>query len=212
MNDWLHGVLVPPLSIKDIRRYAESIRASARLGPADSFPVLTFLEHALPGVLPEFDFEIVEELADQDEACAYPDGCQDHPHGPLIRLTTEVYEGAYAGSGRARMTVTHECAHVLLHRQVAVHPRGPRGSDLKPYRNSEWQATQLAAELLMPLPSLERYATLAEFCRRMGVSRQAAQVRATKLIERDEAGLARWCASSMTHDRKEVREMYSPKH
>lgn len=211
MNDWLHGVLVPPLRITDIRREAESIRARVNLDPSESFPVLAFLEHAMPIAFPAFDFEIVEELPDDDEACAYPDGCQEYPDGPLIRLTLEVYERACAGNGRARMTVTHECAHVILHRQVGVHPRGPRGSELKPYRNSEWQATQLAAELLMPPASLERHATIREFCRQMGVSRQAAQLRATKLIERGEVGPVRWFTLGAAIGKKEVSEMRTRK-
>jgi hypothetical protein len=211
MNDWLHGVLVPPRGIKEIRREAESIRAGVNLAAAEPFPVLAFLEHAMPVAFPAFDYEIVEELPHQDEACAYPDGCQEHPDGPLIRLTLEVYEGAYTGNGRARMTVAHECAHVILHRQVAVHPRGPRGSDLKPYRNSEWQATQLAAELLMPPVSLERHTNIIEFCRRMGVSRQAAQLRATKLIERCEVGPIQWLTLDATKGKKEVSEMHSRK-
>jgi len=211
MNDWLHGVLVPPLKIIEIRREAESIRARVNLVPTEPFPVLAFLEHAMPIAFPAFDCEIVEELPDQDEACAYPDGCQEHPDGPLIRLTLEVYERAYEGNGRARLTVTHECAHVILHRQVAVHPRGPRGAELEPYRNSEWQATQLAAELLMPPASLERHATIREFCWQMGVSRQAAQLRATKLIERDEVGPVRWFALNTASATQEVSEMRSRK-
>ena len=209
MNDWLHGVLVPPLGIKEIRCQAEAIRTSVHLAATEPFPVLAFLEHALPIVFPEFDLEIVEELPNHDEACAYPDGCQEHPHGPLIRLTVEVYEDAYAYNGRARMTVVHECAHVILHRQVAVHPRGPRGSDLKPYRNSEWQATQLAAELLMPPASVELYATLSEFCQQMGVSRQAAQLRAEKLLDRGEVRQVRWYRPSEARKQLEVSEMHS---
>jgi IrrE N-terminal-like domain len=207
MNDWLHGVPVPPLGIQEIRHQAEMIREGAHLSAAERFPVLAFLEHGLPAALPGFDFEVVEELPHMDEACAYPDGCGEHPDGPFIRLTAQVYDGAYARNGRARMTVLHECAHVILHRQVAVHPRGPRGSDLRPYRNSEWQANQLAVELLMPPASLGQHATLAEFCRLMGVSRQAAQLRAAKLLERGEVGPVVWLTPEAPNDGKETQEM-----
>jgi Zn-dependent peptidase ImmA (M78 family) len=206
MNDWLHGVQVPPLGILEIRRQAEVIRSGVHLTPDEPFPVLAFLEHALLVAL-GLDFEIVDELPNSDEACAYPDGCEEHPDGPFIKLTTSVYEGAHAGHGRARLTVLHECAHVILHRQVAVYPRGPRGTEPKAYRNSEWQATQLAVELLMPPESLADCGALSDFCRRMGVSRQAATVRALKLLERGEIRAGDPAALWISGDSMEVRNM-----
>ncbi len=104
-------------------------------------------------IVQHFDFEIVESLPDGDEARAFPDGAPHYPDGPVIQVLPHVYERAAANNGRARLTVLHECGHVLLHRHVAVHHRGPRGAELKPWENSEWQANQFAAELLMPVDS-----------------------------------------------------------
>src|ERR1022692_1305297 len=192
MSDWLHGVRVPPINITRLRELAGLIRRESHLRPEEPFPVLYFLEHSLPQVMPGFDFIILDHLPNGDEACAYPDGCRENPEGPFIKLTTAVYNGAWANKGRDRLTVLHECSHVILHRKVAVHHRGPRGAELKPYGNSEWQANQLAAELLMPLESIAARAALGDFCRRMGVSREAAQLRAKKLVERGDVTSIDW--------------------
>lgn len=192
MSDWLHGVRVPPLSIAQLRELAGLVREASHLKPEEHFPVPYFLEHSLPQAIPEFDFMVVDHLSDGNEACAYPDGCAEHPDGPFIELTTRVYDRAYAGYGRERLTILHETSHVILHRKVAVHHRGPRGADLKPYENSEWQATQLAAELLMPMQSFSEYSTLNEYCTKMGVSRKAAELRARKLLERGDVSSIRW--------------------
>jgi hypothetical protein len=192
MSDWLHGVRVPPLRIAQLRELAALVRGGSQLRAEEPFPVLYFLEHSLPQAVAGFDFVVVDRLSNGDEACAYPDGCVENPDGPFIKLTTAVYNGAWANNGRDRLTVLHECSHVILHRKVAVHHRGPRGADLKPYENSEWQANQLAAELLMPVEAVAAYPSLREFCRRMGVSREAAQLRARKLIERGDVASIDW--------------------
>lgn len=182
MSDWLHGIRVPPLRIADLRTMAESIRSRSGLSTSEPFPVLPFLEFSMQAIFENFDWEVVEDLPDGDEARAYPDGAPHYPDGPLIQLTKPVYESAYRDNGRARFTILHECGHVLLHRRVGVHHRAPRGSDLQPYENSEWQAHQFAAELLMPVSSLRKEEDLELYVTRMGVSREAACNRAVQLL------------------------------
>lgn len=181
MSDWLYGVRVPPLRINQIREIASTLRMNAGLSPAEPFPALHFLELAMPVLVDNFDWEIVESLPDGNEARAYPDGAPHHPDGPVIQLLTQVYEKAAKNNGRARLTVLHECGHVLLHRHVAVHHRGPRGAELNTCENSEWQASQIAAELLMPVESFSSPGSLEEYIARMGVSREAACNRALQL-------------------------------
>jgi len=210
MSDWLHGVRVPPLSIAQLRELAGVIRAGSHLSPVEPFPVLYFLEHALSKAIPGFDFAVVDELPDGNEACAYPDGCTENPDGPFIELTTKVYERACAGYGRDRLTILHEISHILLHRKVAVHHRGPRGEELKAYENSEWQANQLAAELLMPPQSFSAHRSLHKFCRTMGVSRKATEIQGKKLLERGDVASIPWLSTSpMTAGEKE--ESMKPK-
>lgn len=181
MSDWLHGVRVPPMRIDELREIATVIRQQSELSPEEPFPVLKFLEWSMDAMFEDFDFEVVDTLPDGDEARAYPDGAPHHPNGPVIQLLRQVYEGAGSNNGRSRLTVLHECAHVILHGHVAVHHRGPRGAELKPWVNSEWQANQLAVELLMTVESFKLGMDLESYVAHMGVSREAACNRALQL-------------------------------
>lgn len=192
MSDWLHGLKVPPLKITDIRRLATAIRRGSQIEPEERFPVLEFLEFSLPEGLPGFDWAIFDNLPHLMEACAFPDGCTEHSDGPFIKVSDGVYEAAHRFDGRARLTILHECGHVLLHRKVAVHHRGTVGADLKPYENSEWQANTFAAELLMPPESFYTCQGLDEFRDRMGVSGKAAMVQGQKLQGRGDIRGVDW--------------------
>ncbi len=196
MSDWLHGVRVPPTSIGKLRAFATLIREASRLKPDERFPVPQFLELSLPQAITGFDFIVVDGLRDGNEACAYPDGCAEHPDGPFIEFTHSVYDRACAGQGRDRLTVLHECAHVLLHRGIAVHHRGLKGQELKPFENSEWQANQLAAELLMPIPSFSVHESFDDYRLAMGVSRQAAEIRVQGLLSRGDIVQPKWTEST----------------
>ena len=196
MSDYLHGVRVQPLSSAKIRGLTTQIRTVLQVRPEKLFPVMTFFELAMPKAMPEFSWMIAEEpLPGGMEACAYPDGCEDHPGGPFIVLSSRVYEAAHRGDGRARHTVLHECGHILLHQQVAVHHRGPIGAELRPYENSEWQASTFAGELLMPPESFLQHSGLVEFCQCMGVSHQAALVQGKRLVRDQVIPPLEWLAA-----------------
>ena len=182
MSDWLHGVKVPPLRTSDIRALATQIRGGLRIPPEERFPAMEFLEFAMPCAMPDFGWMVEETLPGGLEACAYPDGCTENPSGPFIVFSSNVYEAAFSGDGRARHTVLHECGHLLLHQKVAVHHRGPVGAQLRPYENSEWQASTFAGELLMPPESFLAYSSMVTFCQSMGVSRKAAVVHGKRLV------------------------------
>lgn len=181
MSDWLYGVKVPILRINDLRDIATEIRSRSNLSVVDPFPALHFLEWSMCDIFESFDLEIVDALPEGNEARAFPDGAPHHPDGPVIQMRQSAYDRAAENNGRARLTVLHECGHVLLHRHVAVHHRGPRGAELKPWENSEWQATQFAVELLLPVESMELPGDLEDFVRLMGVSREVACNRALQL-------------------------------
>lgn len=200
MSDWLHGVRARPTSIGKLRSFATLIRGASHLSAEGRFPVSEFLEFSLPQAIRGFDFVVVEQLSDEDEACAYPDGCQENPDGPFIKLTNSVYEGAYNGNGRDRLTILHECAHVLLHRGINVHHRGPKGAELKPFENSEWQATQLAAELLMPVCSFCQHSSFDTYRTVMGISKQATRIRLKGLISRNEIVPPKWANDTDLND------------
>jgi len=181
MSDWLHGVRVPPLNIRDLRELAITIRSASQLDECASFPVLHFLEWTMHELRDGFDWEIVDSLSDRDEARAYPDGAPHYPVGPLIQMLPHVYDAAGLNKGRARLTILHECGHVLLHRHVTAHHRGMVGAALPTWENSEWQASQFAVELLMPVQSLQKQFDLETYVEQMGVSREAACNRALQL-------------------------------
>ena len=193
MSDWLHGVEVPPLIIKDIRRITQNIRTATNVIKHHRYPIVELLEFGMPQVIDNFDWEVVDVLGEGREACCFPDGCQSHPQGPKIVLTNRVYEEATKGDGRSRYTIAHEIGHVFLHRNIPpVHNRKRCGSDLNPWENSEWQANTFAGELLMPIESFNRHKTLPTFCSEMGVSRQAARTQGFKFIKRKELSNTHW--------------------
>lgn len=97
------------------------------------------------------------------------------PNGHLI-LSPEVYEGMYAGQGRARMTALHEGVHGIIHlpRLIAVECEIRAGKsqdlyrrdELPKYLDPEWQAARIASSLLMPWPlirqAIERHGMRAD--------------------------------------------------
>ena len=192
MSDWLLGVRVPPLNIRDLRTIAIAIRSCSQLSERAPFPVLHFLEWTMHQLRNGFDWEIVEALSDGDEARAYPDGAPHYPGGPLIQMLPNVYDEASRNKGRPRLTILHECGHVLLHRHVSAHHRGMVGTALPTWENSEWQASQFAAELLMPAESLRIPPDLETYVEQMGVSREAACNRALQLERTLGLPLPRW--------------------
>lgn len=204
MSDWLHGVRVPPLNILDLRDLAVRIRSGSQLDERAPFPVLHFLEWTMHELRDGFDWEIVDSLSDGDEARAYPDGAPHYPDGPLIQMLPQVYDAASHNKGRARLTILHECGHVLLHRHVSVHHRGLVGAALATWENSEWQASQFAAELLMPVQSLQTQIDLETYVSQMGVSREAACNRALQLERTLRMSLPPWPVTvyASSHKRK----------
>jgi hypothetical protein len=116
-----------------------------------------------------------------------------------VILAPHVYQGMERGNGRCRFAAAHEFGHVLMHAPELAARVGlkfvngdsvrlARRSDIKPYRNPEWQADVFAAELLMPgrmvrlavehLPMHERLATVVKI---FATSEQAARYRLQRL-------------------------------
>lgn len=111
------------------------------------FPVMEFAELYMSGRYPDFDLEVVPKgsLGDGMFGAAFP--VQHH-----VLVPEDVYEGAHAGDGFCRMTVAHECVHVIWHEKVPTAlARRFATPSLPAYRTSEWQAKALAGALLMPI-------------------------------------------------------------
>lgn len=174
MNHYAEGYEVPPCSIIDLRRLSALIRQMFGLDPNKAFPIAHFMEYALDSLYDDFRLEI----------CTHAELREKHgetfPGRHLIRLREDVYEGMYNGNGQDIFTAAHECSHLIKHEKVPVSMARRRAENLPIYRNSEWQADTLAAELLMPYEvakDLQPY----EIKKRYLVSSSAAQTRYDKL-------------------------------
>ena len=105
------------------------------------------------------------------------------PDERCISITQSTYDRLVRGDGRAPYTICHELGHcelghqsppLLLHRNEPSHKR---------FEDTEWQADQFSAEMVMPLPVIlqERIETADGIRRRFGVSMQAAEIRLERL-------------------------------
>ncbi len=107
-------------------------------------------------------------------------------------LREDVYQALRRDEPRARFTMTHELAHVMLHAEDLVHHGGLphfgasfRRAGRAPhpqYLDTEWQANAWAAAFLMPAKELREFEvsqvlTLMRVQRKFGVSSEAAELR-----------------------------------
>lgn len=149
-NGPLGGFRVAGRSIAQIRLSADNVRRELEIGstPQDvDFGLLLDKLTVKYGIT--YDVLDSVEMPYQDvEACWDPESITMH-------IRSDVFEKACSNEPRARFTVMHELGHGLLgHRRTinrSAHERKP-----EVYEDSEWQANQFAAELLMPLEVIHR--------------------------------------------------------
>jgi Zn-dependent peptidase ImmA (M78 family) len=98
-----------------------------------SFPIVQFLDVLLPKHFPQFVLEI---LTPTDMGAAHG---LTYPDQHVIRVREDVYERAYQGEGRDRMTLAHELGHYILHSGLGL-ARMPAHESIPAYQDSEWQA------------------------------------------------------------------------
>lgn len=72
------------------------------------------------------------------------------PEKALLVMRSDVYDGLSQDDAFSRYTVVHEFSHLVLDHAVTLH-RGERLGDHQWWEDSEWQANNLAAEILMPV-------------------------------------------------------------
>lgn len=181
-NGPLNGFRVAGLKVADIRLSADNVRNILRIGDAPQDMDMGLLLDQLSvnyGIT--YDALEPEEMPYEDvEACWDPDTVTMH-----IRL--DVFEKACSNDPRARFTVMHELGHGLLGHRRTINRSG---NDRKPeiYEDSEWQANQFAAEILMPLDVMrrERLNTACKVENHFNVSSQAAAKRIKQLSQRGE--------------------------
>ena len=90
----------------------------------------------------------------------------------IMRIRSDVYEGAIQGNPRDRFTLCHEVGHWFLHQPDSI--SFARGN-VPRYRDPEWQANTFAAELMAPY-ELVKDMTISEIMEKCGMSMQAATI------------------------------------
>lgn len=165
-----------PMSRKYLRSLANRIRSHLKQQNTIYFPVKEFLER-LHQIVDDEDFYVdvrpVSSWKFRKSVHAYYDVSEN-----CICIREDVYDGACDGNGRDRMTVMHECCHVILIKWLHVKLTRCFGA-VKPYEDPEWQAKCLAGELMVP-SSLVQGMRAEEVADRCGVSISAARYQLRK--------------------------------
>jgi len=170
----LKGFRVPGKRISDIRLVAE--RARGALGITFPIRLGHFLEHLS-------NYSITVDVL-EDGGTGLPAGIEACwiPETLTLCLTQRVYEKACRNDPRALFTVFHELGHALLGHRRTLN-REPPDVEIKVFEDSEWQANQFAAEILMPVEEIWRRNLKTEYdlTAAFGVSTEAARIRVDRL-------------------------------
>jgi transcriptional regulator with XRE-family HTH domain len=171
------GIVVPPMSTKAIRSFADVVR-NAFVEPDDvEFPIMNVIEFKLEKVLDGFYLDVRDdESMGEDEGRVVVTG-----KGVALALRQDVYLGAWHGDGRDRFTACHELGHLLMHRSVTM-ARVREDTD-KIFVDAEWQADTFAGTLLMSPRHLGRFLDSDEAAIECGMTGAAAKVMWSKYRE-----------------------------
>jgi Zn-dependent peptidase ImmA (M78 family) len=135
------GLVVPPMSTKAIRAFADQVRSVFVEDDQIEFPIMDVLEFRLSSIFDGFyvDVRDAKYMGDlEGRMLAGENG---------IALREDVYIDAWGGNRRDRFTVCHEFGHFLMHRTVTL--ARVRDDADKIFCDSEWQADTFAGTLLM---------------------------------------------------------------
>lgn len=166
------------LSRNQLRAVAAQIRKIAGFENEFYFPIVEFLEFAMPMLFSDFYYEIVTKDAFPTKKHAETD-----VQRKCIRIREDVYDRAVKGYGRDRMTIAHEIAHYILLIVCGVKfSRSFDSTGTAAYCDPEWQAKALAGEIMCAAHLIKGRTAeaVAKYC---GVSRQAAEYNLKKAEE-----------------------------
>ena len=145
------GIVVPPMSTRSIRDFADKVRSAFVENDQIEFPIMEVIEFKLGMILDGYYLDVRDsEFMGEDEGRLIVTR-----KGFALALREDVYIGACEGNGRDRFTASHELAHLLMHRAVTM-PRTREDSD-PIFVDAEWQADTFAGTLLLSPRHLGRF-------------------------------------------------------
>jgi len=167
--------VMQPCSRLDLRRLAMRVRQILNAENILYFPIAELLE-LMPVLFPPCCPIIVKDYELPSGVHADTD-VGNH----IIRIKQSVYDGAFNGNGRDRMTIAHEIGHYLLICVLGFKfQRNFSDSAVQKYQDPEWQAKCFAGELLIPA-HLVQGMNPNEIAVACGVSVHAAETQWSKL-------------------------------
>lgn len=162
--------MCPPMSRANLRAYAQNLRKDLQLQNTEKFPAVEFLE-TLPHLIQDDSlyYDYIPDLEwENPKAHAYYDLTEN-----CVKVKESIYIGACNDNGRDRMTIVHECCHVLLLHYSHLTLTRTFDDNIPAYQDPEWQAKCLAGELMIPL-DLVGNLSATEVATRCAVSVEAA--------------------------------------
>lgn len=172
------GYKVAPRKKVELRRMATAFRALlAAEGCYGSSPNYLDVSTLLEKVLYQAGY-ILHILPDKElsETAAFT-----IPDRRLIVMRESVYDALGNHDAFSRYTAVHEFCHIVLEHSVTLH-RGAELGKHEWYEDSEWQANNLTAEIMMPVEVvLNLQSNVRLIAQECGVSYKAAKYRVENL-------------------------------
>lgn len=175
------GYKVAGLSAQKLRTTAETalpfLRAEGCFQRGEFF---LDASHLLENVLHRagYNYHIVDRDALTDTAAF------TIPEEHLLVVRQDIYHGLDEDDPFSRFTIVHEFSHIYLKHSVTLHRNAVLGQHGW-WEDSEWQANNLAAELMMPMTAIRQFGEqpllLVDAC---GVSSSAALHRLDNISRR----------------------------
>lgn len=109
-------------------------------------------ERVLEDLFPKLGFNFAirsKEELNSIAACVYPDQ-------QIIVVREDIYDDLLRNDGRARFTIAHELAHVILKHDLTLN-RDSFAGNHQCFEDTEWQANNLGAAILMPRSIVIKY-------------------------------------------------------
>jgi hypothetical protein len=169
------GFKVKPRNTKQVRKVASTLHEVFSLNTNESIDVISLIDIDIPKKLEGFHYEVVPDKEMGNYAGLY------YPAEMKMELKESVYDGACSGNGQDKFTIAHEIGHMILHSDEVALAKTTSDSKPRIFEDSEWQADQFAAELLMPFNEVVSLNSPEEIQEKFKVSAQAARVRFEKV-------------------------------